>query len=173
VTARERIRQPWDRETAIDPPRFGAAHFGAYQPDQLAAVLGRDPPDGHDCRIGVDDHGAQGVRIYMQHLNLSNPPYTLASMPGRTITMTHADFGRFLDGLAAWWAERKELAHGNGHPNDNRPRIPYVLPDGTEAPIVFDRGGRVPDTVSFQLRGGEIVQIPLSPSYTGPRELPL
>jgi hypothetical protein len=56
---------------------------------------------------------------------------------------------------------------------DNRPRIPYVLPDGTEARIIFDHGARVPDTVSFQLRGGEIVQIPLSPNYTGPRELPL
>jgi hypothetical protein len=57
--------------------------------------------------------------------------------------------------------------------SDTRPRIPYVLPDGTEAPIIFDHGERVTDTVTFALRGGEVITIPLSPSYTGPRELPL
>lgn len=44
---------------------------------------------------------------------------------------------------------------------DSRPRIDYVLADGTVLPIVHDHGDLIRPTVTFQRKGGEIVDAKL------------
>ena len=42
-------------------------------------------------------------------------------------------------------------------PIDTRPRVTYVLPDGTDVAIIFDHGDVHPPTITFTLIGGKIV----------------
>jgi hypothetical protein len=41
---------------------------------------------------------------------------------------------------------------------DTRPRVDYVLPDGTVVAIIHDHGQYAQATCSFTLKGGKIVQ---------------
>ena len=41
---------------------------------------------------------------------------------------------------------------------DTRPRVPFVLPDGTVVSIIFDVGEEIPSIVPFQIKGGSIVE---------------
>lgn len=49
-------------------------------------------------RAGAATHD-DGVLLLMQHLDLSDPPYSAASAPGRTIVMTRDEFSQYVDAL--------------------------------------------------------------------------
>lgn len=40
---------------------------------------------------------------------------------------------------------------------DTRPRVDYVLPDGTTVPIIHDHDQVAQPSITFQLKGGKIV----------------
>jgi hypothetical protein len=51
------------------------------------------------CATAFAQHG--GVLFTMQHLKISDPPYTLATAPGRMVDTEFEEFSEFVDGLVA------------------------------------------------------------------------
>lgn len=66
---------------------------------------------------------------------------------------------------ASWFAAqsfRGSSAHAPVAPQptavDTRPRVDYILPDGTRVALIHDHGESPQTTRSFALKGGKIVQ---------------
>lgn len=68
----------------------------SYPPDYPLYREGRRN-DVYRIGVNVDTHDA--VTVVMQHLRLSEPPYSEAEAPGRIVGMTLDQFSRFVDAL--------------------------------------------------------------------------
>lgn len=56
----------------------------------------------HRYRISAARSSDGGtVTVVMQHLKLSDPPYTLAESPGRMVDMSNREFSALVDALVA------------------------------------------------------------------------
>lgn len=52
-------------------------------------------------RAGAMSHDDGTITLVMQHLQISEPPYTRATCPGRMITMTFEEFSRYVDAVVS------------------------------------------------------------------------
>lgn len=71
-----------------------------FEDKKIRDILGR-PHDVPTYRMFVKIDPGPKAAVWMQHLDLSDPPYTLGSLPGRSIDMAPDEFSAFVDGLVA------------------------------------------------------------------------
>lgn len=96
----------FSHERKLDPKKLPPSHgFDAsysYPPDHPLYSSQEDVFTAR-CndvyRAGALSHDDGTVTLVMQHLQISDPPYTAASCPGRMITMTFEEFSRYVDAV--------------------------------------------------------------------------